>query len=641
MCGLAGYLTPLEPKPENLLIQMGDAIRHRGPDASAIWFDINDGIGFCHRRLSIIDLSDAGAQPMHSHSGRYVMVFNGEIYNFHELRSELDKKNTSIPWRGHSDTEVILAGFEAWGIEKTLKQIDGMFAIAVWDKKNKELFLARDRMGEKPIYYGWQGDSFIFASELKALHYHPAFKKEICLEALGAFFKYNYIPVDTSIYKGIKKLKQGTFCKVSLIKKTVEHTVYWELKEATHCRPSENGNLEHNINALENLLKRVIRNQMIADVPLGAFLSGGVDSSTIVALMQIESRNPVKTFCIGFNEKNFDEAEYAKKVAWHLGTDHTELYVSSQTAQNVIPSLSEIYDEPFADSSQIPTFLISQMARKHVKVSLSGDGGDELFGGYEKYIKVNKALKRLSAVPTGLRHALSNVLLSQPINKLDIFYDTISNIVPKRYEVTNFGDKVHKFASLLNVNAKSRLHDGFTSHWKIDEIFNSPIDTSPLNLDFPSELSFTEKMMCIDIKNYLPDDILVKVDRAAMANSLETRIPFLDHKLVEFAFNLPIDLKIRNGQGKWLLRELLYRYVPKKLIERPRMGFSIPLDSWLRRPLKEWATDLLSPTNLDKHGFLNKELILKRLNEHVSGKKNWQNQLWNVLMFQSWYDKFH
>jgi asparagine synthase (glutamine-hydrolysing) len=640
MCGFTGYLSKGRFDHALLLNKMGDAIQHRGPDASGIWFDDTNGIGMCHRRLSILDLSDAGAQPMTSIHNKYVIVFNGEIYNFLDLKKELEKV-TKIKWKGHSDTEIILLGFEIWGIETTLKKMIGMFAIALWDKESKVLTLMRDRMGEKPLYFGWQGSTFIFSSELKSFHQHPEFKKEICLDALGDFFKYNYVPSGKSIYKGIQKLKQGSYCTVSLSKQSIESTIYWNIDDYKPENSNVNSNVTDRISELESLLKDAIGKQMIADVPLGAFLSGGVDSSAIVALMQSQSNRPVKTFSMGFNEKGFDEAIYAKKVAQHLGTDHTEMYVSPDEARNVIPLLPDIYDEPFSDSSQIPTYLVSKLAKSHVTVSLSGDAGDELFCGYNRYLMVNNAWSKLSKIPVGIRKVTGQFLLNRNVDTLNNLYKTLEVFVPNKYKLSNFGDKMHKVANKLDVSSISELYDGFISHWHPNEILTQKRETKIFDLENLNKLNFIERMMHVDSKTYLPDDILVKVDRAAMANSLETRVPFLDHRVVEFAKLLPLDLKIRDGKGKWILREVLYKHVPKELIERPKMGFGIPLDSWLRGPLKDWAQDLLSESNLNKHHFLDNKVIQNKLTEHLSGKKNWHYHLWDVLMFQSWYNKFH
>ncbi len=640
MCGLTGYLSNKNFDHLNLLNRMGQAIAHRGPDASGIWFDENSGIAFCHRRLSIIDLSEAGAQPMLSASGNFVMVFNGEIYNFQQIRKKLESTNGKVAWRGHSDTEVILAAVEAWGIEKALQEMIGMFAIALWDKSKRELTLARDRMGEKPLYFGWQNESFLFGSELKSFHQHPDFKKEICMDALGKYFKYNYIPSGISIYKSVQKLTPGTFCKVSLADKQVKHFTYWSLNDHVGNKKAETYNANESVNQLEALLKDAIGKQMISDVPLGAFLSGGIDSSTIVALMQAQSTQAVKTFSIGFNEKGFDEAVYAKQVARHLGTDHTELYVSSEQAQSVIPLISGIYDEPFSDSSQIPTYLVSKLAKSKVTVSLSGDAGDELFSGYNRYLMVNNVWSKLSKLPKSARRSVGRFLLSLDVESLNRFYGSVENIIPQKYKLSNFGDKMHKIAARLDASSQSELYDSFISHWNVNEILNQSVHAEIYNLEQIHNLSFIERMMYMDGKTYLPDDILVKVDRAAMANSLETRVPFLDHRVVEFAWNLPMSLKIKEGKGKWILREVLYKHVPKSMIERPKMGFGIPLDEWLRGPLKEWAYDTLSSSNLNKHGFFNNSAIHEKLDQHTSKRRNWQYQLWDVLMFQNWYDKY-
>lgn len=641
MCGFAGFLSRGDTEFPLTLEKMGNAIVHRGPDASGIWYDSKDGIGFCHRRLSILDLSEAGAQPMVSKSGDLIIAFNGEIYNFLDIKAKLEADGWNTNWSGHSDTEVILASIQMWGIERTLKEMIGMFAIALWDKSKKELILARDRMGEKPLYFGWQGNSFLFGSELKSFFAHPEFKKEISLEALGKFFKYNYVPSGTSIYKGIQKLTPGTYCKVSVNRNQVLHFSYWSLEQCVSKQFSGAIDTDSHIEELENLLSNAIGQQMVADVPLGAFLSGGIDSSLIVSLMQAQSKRPVKTFSMGFNEQGFDEAVYAKKVAKHLGTDHTEMYVSPEEAQAIIPSLPAIYDEPFADSSQIPTFLVSKLAKSHVTVSLSGDAGDELFSGYNRYLMVNNVWSKLSKAPRSIRKATGNFLTRQSEDRLNKIYSSVEGLVPNKYKLSNFGEKMHKVARVIGASNASELYDGFISHWKPDSILSAETSQEIYNLDRIKNLTFIEKMMFIDATTYLPDDILVKVDRAAMANSLETRVPFLDHRVVEYAWNLPMNLKIREGKGKWILREILYKHVPKKLIERPKMGFGIPLDQWLRGPLREWVLDILSPDNLSKHGLLNSVEIQTKLREHMSGNKNWQYQLWDVLMFQSWYDKYH
>lgn len=640
MCGIAGYISSKSYDHSNVLKNMGNAINHRGPDATGIWFDEDKGIAFCHKRLSILDLSEAGAQPMFSTNGRYVMVFNGEIYNYLEIRDELDKIDNTYVWVGHSDTEVILRGIEIWGLDLTLTKMIGMFAIALWDRQHSTLYLVRDRLGEKPLYYGWQGETLIFGSELKAFHEHPAFNKEINEESVALFFKYNYVPAGTSIYKGIKKLKPGYYARMSLQTKEIEYREYWSLEN--HVSTQYEGSEHDAINDLETLLKQTISRQMISDVPLGAFLSGGVDSSTIVALMQAQSSRAIRTFSIGFNKEGFDEAVYAKKVAEHLGTQHIEMYVSEQDALNVIPHLADIYDEPFSDSSQIPTYLVAKLAKTDVTVSLSGDAGDELFAGYNRYLLAESVWKKMSKIPIGFRKGIGQYLQNINAKKLDSIYSATHRIVPTKYRVTNFSDKVHKLAHRLAVASPERFYDSLISHWDPKQIMSGAINNNiNQSLNTQLDISFIEKMMLTDSQNYLPDDILVKVDRAAMANSLETRVPFLDHKIVEFAWGLPMPMKIKDGTSKWILREVLYKYVPKQLIERPKMGFAVPLDEWLRGTLKDWACDLLSAPNLDKHQLLNKQEVQRKLNEHISGKRNWQYQLWDILMFQCWYNKYH
>jgi len=641
MCGIAGFLSDIS-FDMSVLHKMSKAISHRGPDEVGFWQDDSLNINFCHVRLSILDLSSAGSQPMKSTTGRYVIIFNGEIYNFQEIRRDIESNGVKINWRGHSDTEIILAGVELWGIEATVKRLIGMFAIAIWDNETRELTLVRDRMGEKPLYYGWHNGVFLFGSELKALAKHPAFIKSINNQAVASFFKYNYIPAPLSIYNNIFKLLPGYIGKISLRDKVFKTVPYWELdkivSENNHNRKVESYSKKEYVDQLDNLLLDVISKQMLSDVPLGAFLSGGVDSSTIVALMQNLSSRPVKTFSIGFNQQGFDEAIYAKQVAKHLGTDHVELYVDSMEAMNVIPNLMNIYDEPFSDSSQIPTFLVSKLAKTQVTVSLSGDAGDELFCGYNRYLMVNNYWNKINLIPQKIRSLAGKIILSQDTSRLDKIYNSFGSFLPSQFQFSNFGDKLHKVAGKLDSSSILDLYDGFISHWDPVEILNNSIEPIQYILNPNENLNSIEKMMILDAKTYLPDDILVKVDRAAMANSLETRVPFLDHRVVEFAWGLPFDLKLQGGRSKWILREVLYKYVPKELIERPKMGFGIPLDSWLRGPLKEWTYDLLSKENLSKHNLLNNVEITKKIEEHMSGKKNWHYFLWDVLMFQSWYN---
>ena len=651
MCGLAGFLSFSNNVPheewEPLLVRMGNAIRHRGPDDNGIWKEIDSGIGLVHRRLAILDLSPAGHQPMRSNSERYILVFNGEIYNHLEIRNELEKLKKSAPirWRGHSDTETLLAGFDAWGIEDTLKKVVGMFAIAVWDKKKRELTLARDRLGEKPLYYGWQGNTLLFGSELKALKQHPDFVGEIDRNALALLMQHNYIPAPHSIYENIKKLVPGTYLTVSQKKSNAEAVYYWDARQviANGIANPFSGTAEEAVQQLENKLKAAVAQQMVADVPLGAFLSGGIDSSTIVALMQAQSTRPVRTFTIGFNEKNFNEAEHAKAVAKHLGTDHTELYITSKKALEVIPSLPSIYCEPFSDSSQIPTFLVSQLARGHVTVSLSGDGGDELFGGYDRYFKAVHIHNKLAGLPR-----LGQRLLPPILRKLS---PSIWNYLaaPASYltngRLKEIGNRVHLLADLLEHDSRSQLdlYRYLISHWKkpTELVLNSKELSGTVTWPVQENQipQFLNQMMGSDMLNYLPEDILTKVDRAAMAVSLETRVPLLDHRVVEFAWTVPLACKIHNGEGKWPLKQLLYKYVPKKLMERPKMGFGVPIAAWLRNPLRAWGEELLSEQRLKNQGFFNPALVWEKWAEHQSGTYDWEHHLWTVLMFQAWMDE--
>lgn len=653
MCGISGFLGSGGVPPgewPSLLERMGNALAHRGPDDSGVWMDSDARVGLAHRRLSIVDLSPAGHQPMLSASGRYVIVFNGEIYNHIELRKELIASpacgSRVFGWRGHSDTETLLAGFDVWGVEATLKKSVGMFALALWDKQERELVLARDRMGEKPLYYGWRNGVFLFGSELKAIKVHPAFAGEIDRNALALLLRHNYIPAPYSIYKGIRKLPPGTLLRVNAASDATGHPVaYWSFREAAEgglANPFAGSDAEA-VEALETLLRRSISGQMLADVPLGAFLSGGVDSSTVVALMQTQSSRPVKTFTIGFDEAAYNEAEHAKALARHLGTEHTELYVSPEQTMEAIPLLPTLYDEPFSDSSQIPTYLVSQLTRKHVTVSLSGDAGDELFGGYTRYLFASAFWRWNGKLPGPARSSLASLLSAVSPSSWDTAYGTLSPILPRRLRSTHFGHKIHKLAEILAARSADDVYDGLISHWKHPA---SVVAGAP---DFPTLMSllinspklncFEHRMMAADSLTYLPDDILVKVDRAAMGVALETRVPLLDYRVVEFAWQLPLHMKIRNGESKWILRQVLYRYVPKELIERPKMGFGVPIDYWLRGPLRDWAESLLSEQRLQREGYLHAEPIRRKWDEHQSGQHNWQYHLWDVLMFQAWLEQ--
>jgi asparagine synthase (glutamine-hydrolysing) len=646
MCGIVGIWS-IKAASADVLKESLSCLAHRGPDDRGTWFDESAGLGLGFVRLSIQDLSPAGKQPMHGVNGRYVITFNGEIYNHLALRVQLGEHAPS--WRGHSDTETLLACFSAWGVVKTLKATVGMFAIALWDRQEKTLTLARDRMGEKPLYYGYVGDAFVFASELKALVVLPGFNAEIDRGALALLMRHNYIPAPRSIYQGLGKLPPGMWLEVSATavdqRALAEPQPYWSALDsaiAGAANPLTFATDEQAVNALEAQLASAVTGQMVADVPLGAFLSGGVDSSTVVALMQAQSSQPVKTFSIGFKENGFDEAVFARAVAQHLGTEHTELYVSPEDALRVIPMLPALYDEPFSDSSQIPTFLLAQLARQHVTVSLSGDGGDELFCGYTRYFLAARLWQKIDIIPHALRRLAARLVLGLPAYAWDKVYAMAAPFIPTNDRWQAPGDKLHKAASLLNREDGGSLYRGLVSHWDPADIVigvNEP--GTVLSGTMPSLPSFTEQMMLLDAISYLPDDILVKVDRAAMAVSLETRVPLIDHRVFEFAWRLPMHYKLRGGTGKWLLRQVLYKHVPRELVDRPKMGFGVPIDIWLRGPLREWAEGLLDESRLRQEGFFHPEPIRQKWVEHLSGRRNWHHYLWNVLMFQAWLEEHH
>jgi asparagine synthase (glutamine-hydrolysing) len=640
MCGIIGFLGYDNTNIEHIANEMTHTLHHRGPDDHGTWCDPKIQIALGHARLSILDLTSAGHQPMISHHGRYILAFNGEIYNHLSLRKELES-NTVVSWRGHSDTETLLEAIEQWGFEKTLKKTVGMFAISLWDTKEQNLYLARDRMGEKPLYYGFQNKTFMFASELKALKKHPSFQSKINRDAIALQLQHGYIPDPYSIYEGIQKLHPGHFITLNAKTNEISDSSYWSLSETVENAKDNpfQGNISEMIFEVERVLKEAVRSQMIADVPLGAFLSGGIDSSLVTALMQSESNTPTKTFTIGFNEKGYNEAEFAKTVAKHLKTDHTELYVTERDALNVIPLLPSLYDEPFSDSSQIPTFLVSQMTKQHVTVALSGDGADELFGGYNRYFWANTIWNRIGFLPHGMRKNIADLLVFSSPNTLNRQFETLSHFLPKKFRYKNFGDKLHKLADILAISSKENIYMSLISHWNSSE--NVVINSNESNvvhdkLINKNNLDFISQMMYADAVSYLPGDILTKVDRAGMGVSLETRMPFLDHRVIETAWRLPMNMKIQAGQGKWILRQILYKYVPKEMIDRPKMGFGAPIDSWLRGPLRDWAEELLNEDRLKREGFLNPAPIRQKWEEHLSKKRNWQYHLWNVLMFQAW-----
>ena len=656
MCGITGFVDLTRAlgaeSLKDIAGKMTATLRLRGPDDRGVWADAGRGVALGHSRLSIIDLSPQGHQPMLSACGRYTIVFNGEIYNFRELRRELEQQCATVravapDWRGHSDTEVMLAAFAAWGVEGAVRKFTGMFAFALWDRSQDLLYLVRDRMGEKPLYYGWQGTSFLFGSELKALRAHPAFRAELNRDSLAAYLRLSYVPAPHSIYRGISTLPPGTVLALPCGKGaspgvTPEPLPYWSVLEAAGAgsRDPFGGSESDGVQRLDTLLRGAIARQMVADVPLGAFLSGGVDSSTVVALMQAQASRPVRTFTIGFDQPQYNEALYAKEVARHLGTDHTELYVSSSDALELIPRLPALYDEPFADVSQIPTHLLSRLTRQHVTVSLSGDGGDELFGGYNRYLWVESIWRRIGFLPKNARRMAAGLIKTGSPSAWDRLFSSLGPVLPDRLKQSTPGGKLHKLADVLDVDDQLGMYRRLVSQWCDPGALVKGGTEPPSLIDdplrHPSGCSLAETMMFLDMMSYLPDDILVKVDRASMGASLESRTPFLDHSVVEFAWQIPLSMKIRDGQGKWLLRQVLDRYVPKALVERPKAGFAVPLGAWLRGPLREWAETLLDERGMQQQGFLNPGPIRQKWSEHLSGRYDRQYYLWNVLMFQAW-----
>jgi asparagine synthase (glutamine-hydrolysing) len=627
-----------------VVARMADQLVHRGPDDSGVWVDRQVGVALGHRRLSILDLSPDGHQPMHSESGRYVIVFNGEVYNFDELRPVLESMGHRF--RGHSDTEVMLAAMERWGIDEALQLFNGMFAFALWDCQERQLHLVRDRLGEKPLYYGWMGQTFLFGSELKALAAHPEFKDEVNRDALALYLRYNCIPAPYSIYRGIKKLPPATKLTVTVPNM---HAIsfprpYWSAEEAVRRGLEEPfaGSEEEAIARLDALLRQAVKMRMVADVPLGAFLSGGVDSSTIVALMQQQFRRPVRTFSIGFHDEAYNEAKYAATVARHLGTEHTEFYVSAEEAMRVIPNLPKFYDEPFSDSSQIPTYLVSALARRYVTVSLSGDGGDELFGGYKRYFLWGRIWNAIQWAPAFLREAAAWSLRRVGPQRWNRVLGFALSHFPSARDIAAPGEKMEKLAQMLSAKDSFSRYQVVISDWESSDsaIRGGAAPSSMLHERSvgPEFRDFRLQMMFLDAVTYLPDDILVKLDRAAMAVNLESRVPFLDHRVVEFAAGLPLSLKLRNGKGKWILRRLLYQYVPHELIDRPKKGFSLPIAEWLRGPLREWAEELLSENRLRGDGYFHPKVIRRIWEDHVSGRRDLRHHLWALLMFQAWLD---
>jgi asparagine synthase (glutamine-hydrolysing) len=657
LCGLAGFwrIGGNRQSADDLnrtVVNIASVLSSRGPDDSGYWVNAACGIALGHNRLAVLDLSPAGHQPMRSHNGRFTISFNGEIYNHLLLRAELGESGDRLEWRSHSDTETLLASIEHWGVEGALKRCVGMFAFALWDGVSQTLTLARDRLGEKPLYYGWpvNGDksAFVFASELKAIRAYPGFNVPVSRLALSQYLRFSYVPAPLSIYEGVFKLEPGCMLTIKGVPprvvpsasiaigvryETLEIRRWWLLEDcvANSRTPFESEAIA--IDELESALTRAVAGQSLADVPLGAFLSGGVDSSTIVALMQSQSSKSVKTFTIGFDEAGFDESPHARMVANHLGTDHHEMRVSSRMAQDVIPSLPWMYDEPFADSSQIPTHLVCKAAKQHVTVVLSGDGGDEMFGGYNRYVRAPGIWERFAWLPFPLRVIMGQVILHSPIAAWDR-----AGVLAG---VSSLGEKVQKLSSCL---ASSRNLDEV--YWDLVSIWDPILVMKGINQACPSPwesnqalptgLNPVERMMFRDTVTYLPDDILCKVDRAAMACSLETRVPFLDHRVVELAWRLPLNMKIRGNTGKWALRQVLYKYVPKELIERPKAGFAIPIGQWLRGPLRDWAESLLGETRLRQEGYFHPDPIRKAWTEHLAGRRDHTPKIWIILMFQAW-----
>ncbi|KVR07528.1 asparagine synthetase B [Burkholderia ubonensis] len=648
MCGIDGFLNSAafdEETARATLARMTASLAHRGPDAQGTWLDAQAGIALGHRRLAIVDLSVHGRQPMASACGRFVLVFNGEIYNHRALRAELERTGRAPAWRGHSDTEVLLAAIAAWGVEAALRRATGMFAIALWNRESRVLTLARDRIGEKPLYYGRIGDALVFASELKALRSFPGFDGAIDRDALCLYLRQSSVPAPYTIYRGIRKLPPGTFIQFEHARDTPRARAYWTLEhaiEAGRAEPFE-GTAQEAVGLLDGILRKAVAQQMEADVPLGAFLSGGVDSSAIVALMQAQSAAPVDTFTIGFHEAGYDEAGYAKAVARHLGTRHTELYVTADHALAVVPKLPSIYDEPFSDASQIPTFLVAELTRRHVKVSLSGDGGDELFGGYTRYFLTPRLWRKLHRVPAAVRARIAaalHALRPDHADQLAAVAQSAWSGAEARETPPRIGDRLHKLGHVMTADSRIGLYRLLMSAVHHPERIALAGQEPPTPLDtasaWPADLTFAEQAMAIDTLTYLPTDILTKVDRAAMAVSLETRMPFLDHHVVEFAWRLPAALRLPDGRSKVLLRRLLDAYVPASLIDRPKQGFCAPIDHWLRGSLRDWAQTLLHPARLREEGFFDAAAVERLWRQHQTGRMNWQHQLWTVLMFQAW-----
>lgn len=633
MCGIAGWLGHMDhPAPEELLGLMTDSLRHRGPDDDGYFLDRNAGVALGHRRLSIIDLTASGHQPMASPSGRYVITYNGEIYNYPEIRTQL--MNKGHQFEGSSDTEVLLAACEEWGLESAVERAVGMFAFGLWDRDTQQLHLVRDRLGKKPMYFGRVGETLAFASELKALKHLPGWSGKLDLQALTAFFKWGYVPTPLSIYKDIEKLDPATIATISVNGRLAKRT-YWDPNSiAAECRTSAL-TIEQSSQELKDVLTTSIRDRLISDVPLGAFLSGGIDSSTVVSLMQDISTRPVQTFTIGFSEAQYNEAPYAEAVAHHIGTNHTSLMLSPKDAMDVIPKLPSIFDEPFADSSAIPTFLVSQLARQRVTVALSGDGGDELFGGYNRHRIIKWVLAAQRSIPRGTRVGLARLVASLPSGSVERLGKLAAH-VSRRKPIPELGSKLHKLSEVLLMDNSRDLYERLVSNFiNPRDVVINPSAVTPMG-DWTHLSDPIAEIMLRDLTTYMLDDILVKVDRASMAASLETRCPFLDHRVVEVALQLPTEFKVARGPNKPLLRQLLGNHVPLALFDRPKAGFAIPLGDWLNGPLREWANDLLHPDSIRSQGLLSSSTVKSIWQEHQDGSGSHQHRVWAILMFQSW-----
>ena len=646
MCGLAGILDFERSTSREVLRgsveSMAQAIAHRGPDDGGTFIDEAQGVALGFRRLSIIDTSAAGHQPMFSATGRYVIAFNGEVYNFNVLRADLQEAGATPLFRGHADTEVILAAVETWGIEAAVRRFIGMFAIALWDRERHILHLVRDRLGVKPLYYGFVGNKLLFGSEHKALAVHPDFSGEIDRDAVALFLRHSYVPAPETIYRGIFKMMPGTILDFHSGREgDPGSTTYWsagEMAEAGVAAPFR-GTEGQAVDRAEALLRDSVRLRMIADVPLGVFLSGGIDSSLITALMQEQSPGRIKTYSIGMDDSSFDEAPFARAMAAHLGTAHTEFRATPSEARDVIPQLPSIYDEPFADSSQIPTYMVSRLARQHVTVALSGDGGDEVFGGYVRYLAGAESWKWISRIPETLKPAVARILGLGSGARLSGPVDRLGAILPRRHRQSRLHEKLGKLARIVPSRSPDDLYERLIRQWPDGTVLGVSVLPPPLHSIPAAIRDPVQRMMYRDLVSYLPDDILVKVDRASMAVALETREPLLDHRLVEFAWTLPREMKIRHGEGKWILREILRRRVPPRLLDRPKAGFAIPVGNWLRGPLRPWAEELMDPSRLHRDGLLDVGIVQERWKEHLSGRRDWQDSIWAVLMLQAWMDR--